>query len=162
MRSTKTNLEQDIIKKARAFIATRSPLDELDLRAAVLSLDSYIEAITDDPGAANHESWTSINAAQLSAITAGSLRRRIVDQIYLVSTSPLRGLTDDELERRLNKPHTSVSSARNWLVQRGWLIDSGDVRQTRSLRPATVWIMTDQAKQRIRRSQWPTYLERAK
>jgi hypothetical protein len=124
-------------------------------------LDAHIEAITDAAGAFVPGSPTSENAARLSRLTVGSIRRRIVDEIRSIglNSSHLFGLTDDELERRLHRPHTTVSSARNWLCQAGWLQDSFYTRQTSSGRDATVWELTPAARAAVASPEW---VERSK
>lgn len=49
------------------------------------------------------------------------------------------GWTDDDLERALLRSHQSVSAARNTLVRKGYITDSGQRRKTRSGNPAIVW-----------------------
>jgi hypothetical protein len=50
------------------------------------------------------------------------------------------GATDDELEVTLGRTHQSVSAARNTLVRKGQVIDSGRRRKTRSKNAAIVWL----------------------
>jgi hypothetical protein len=60
------------------------------------------------------------------------------------------GFTDAQLEFRLNKSHQTVSSARNWLVEAGWVVDSGMRRKTLSGRKATVWMLSPAGHARLR------------
>lgn len=155
MRSTKTRLEQEVINNARLFARTRSPIMAVELMASVSRLDSYLADISDKAGAFNPGSPTSEAAALSSRLIAGSARHRIVSEIRSIGfNSALGGLTDDELERRLNKPHTTISSARNWLVQAGWLMDSGLTRLTRGRREAAVWKLTEAAERAVREPSW--------
>lgn len=86
---------------------------------------------------------TSVAAAVKAAPKVGTLRRQIVD---LVTMHP-DGLTDDDLERLLDRSHQSVSAARNGLVKDGWLEASTDhlgapvMRLTRTRSHATVWVL---------------------
>jgi len=143
--------EQAVIDTARRW-ATKSPItgwDWVDCRKElrqVISeldeLDSLDERAAFAPGSATSEAaaWP----------IRGSVRRRILDECRSIGLHPhLGGLTDDELERRLGRSHTTVSSARNYLVNAGWLMDSGKVRQTRQKRDATVWTLTPAAIQRM-------------
>lgn len=155
MRSTKTRLEQEVIKNARIYAKSLDSGDWILLMAAIRDLDDYLADISDKAGAFNPGSPTSEAAALSSRLIAGSARHRIVSEIRSVGfNSALIGLTDDELERRLNKPHTTISSARNWLVQAGWLTDSGVTRLTRGRREAAVWKLTEAAERAVREPAW--------
>ena len=72
------------------------------------------------------------------ALRPGSFRRTLYDA---VARAGARGMTDDELERLLGRSHQSVSAARNGLTSAGHLVDSGQRRDTRYGRPATVWVI---------------------
>lgn len=158
MKSRRRVLEETVIERARDLRATRTGIADLD--EALDDLDRYIEAISDARGAFVPGSSTSEQAAIMSRLTVGSVRRRIVDEIRSVGLqSGLIGLTDDELERRLHKPHTTVSSARNWLCHAGWLMDSGHTRVTTNRRDASVWKLTPAA---ISEVQAPEWVERSK
>ena len=155
MRSTKTRLEQEVISNARIYAKSLDSGDWILLMASIRDLDGYLADITDKAGAFNSGSTTSEEAAILSRLIAGSARHRIVSEIRSVGfNSALVGLTDDELERRLNKPHTTISSARNWLVHAGWLTDSGVTRLTRGRREAAVWKLTEAAERAVREPAW--------
>lgn len=71
--------------------------------------------------------------------TEGSLASQIHDLV----TRSEDGLTCDEVERTLHQPHQSVSAAVNWLMQHGWIEDSGRRRKTRYARDAIVWVDRD-------------------
>lgn len=90
---------------------------------------------------------TSRKAAFQAKLLQGSVRKRIVTEIYCLTavSAELVGLTDDDLERRLKVPHHTLSSARNHLVMHGWLKDSGLTRKTRGGREAIVWRLTEAA-----------------
>jgi hypothetical protein len=47
-----------------------------------------------------------------------------------------------------------VSSARNWLVDAGWLRDSSHRRMTRNGRDAIVWELTDAARAAVASPEW--------
>jgi hypothetical protein len=64
----------------------------------------------------------------------GTLRRDIV-----MAVREHGGLTDDDLERVLNRSHQSASGGRNALVRDGWLRDSGRTRVNRWGNEAIVW-----------------------
>jgi len=52
------------------------------------------------------------------------------------------GMTDDELEVFFGRTHQSVSACRNTLMRKGYLVDSGKRRKTRSGNQAIVWEWT--------------------
>lgn len=132
-----------------------------DVYHASYALRRHITQITDKAGAFVPGSSTSENAAVTSRLTVGSVRRRIVDEIRAIGlhSSNIIGLTDDELERRVCRPHTTVSSARNWLCNNGWLEDSGFTRMTQNRREATVWRLTPAAQAQVASPEW---VERSK
>lgn len=111
-----------------------------DLREAVAALD----AVPLPNPEAGHGRWvegspeTSRNAA---LVRPKGTRWAIVLQLSLASREQ-RGLTDEELERRLKAKHTTVSAARNHLVGVGWVQDSGYRRNGSAGRPAVVWRLT--------------------
>jgi hypothetical protein len=68
---------------------------------------------------------------------SGSLRKKVYDAIL---DSGSNGLTDDEIETFLARSHQSASGARNTLMNDGWVVDSGQRRETRYGNPAIAWI----------------------
>jgi len=101
---------------------------------------------------------TSWNAAEGARPVRGALGREILRSI--ATDGPA---TDDDIERRIDKAHTSVSSARNGLVRRGLLVafkdEHGNVvtRPTRaSGRAATVWTIAPDVPAAIYESQEAT------
>ena len=163
MRSTRKTLEQAVITAANEWRDAEAlwhgpefALAEDRLRVAVEDLRRHLEEITHAPGGFNPGSDTSEGAA-IKQLSPGSVRRRIVDEVRSAAWfSELQGLTDDELERRMHRPHHTVSSARNWLVGAGWLTDSGYRRLTVSKREAIVWTLTSAAMGAIADPSWVT------
>jgi predicted transcriptional regulator len=49
------------------------------------------------------------------------------------------GAIEEEIERGLRMPHQTASARRNELTKRGLIYSTGEKRQTRHNRPATVW-----------------------
>lgn len=139
-------LTADVIRKARAVVETS--LGTGDLNASIFELSYALVALDTaelpDPDA-GHGRWVegSPETSRHAALTIpqGS-RREIVMQVAAASRAQV-GLTDEELERRLKKKHTTVSAARNHLVGVGWLQDSGKRRKGSSQRPAVVWELTE-------------------
>lgn len=134
----------------RAQTDTRDALADLLLEVRALRQLGVV-AIDDMPPPAldANPRDTSVEAAFKAAPKAGSLRRKIISEVWLRPS--LGGLTCDELERRLNRPHTSVSSAVNSLLRAGWLRDSGLRRPTRNHTPAVVWEVTPLGHDELRR-----------
>lgn len=118
----------DVIVKAQSeLVRAVKALDELDVTTDFSG-----------PGAFGHNSPdTSVAAATLCAPALGSLRRRLVDELAVAKL-----LTDSDFERRTRRPHQSVSSARNWLVEQGWIEDSGQRRTAPSGRLQIAWRFT--------------------
>lgn len=101
------------------------------------------------PGAASARR-TSINAANAKIPLKGSMRRSICEVIASQFREFRTGMTCDQLEARLRKPHQTVSPAVNHLERAGWIFDSGEERKTRSGQPAIVWAPTDKLIDRLR------------
>jgi hypothetical protein len=153
MRSKRVELEQAVITAARHW---RTPINGddawaesvrqrvgLDLMDAVDALDEYGAAEISGGGVPWAKgSDTSRNSAALAVPLQRSTRHAIVAMLVNVPRMAAPGYTDAQMERRLNKSHQTVSSARNWLVQAGWVIDSGERRPNPSGRPATVWALS--------------------
>lgn len=116
------------------------------LRAAVGAHDAYLNEITSTAGEwVDGAPATSRRAAIAVTPRTGSLRKAIVNEIFINGRSTLGipdGLTTDELEQRLRRPHTSVSSAVNWLKNNGWLEASGYTRSTRAGHDAEIMRLT--------------------
>jgi hypothetical protein len=113
---------------------------------AVRALDAYEAAPITGAGAryVHGSPETSAAAAGLAAVVQKSARYEVVRFLEH------RGRTDDELESLTGRPHQTISSARNWLVQAGWVQDSGNRHKTRSGRPAVVWVLTRAAYEQLK------------
>lgn len=77
--------------------------------------------------------------AIVDKIRAGSLQDAM---LALFITWSVSGLTDDEIETRMGRTHQSVSACRNTLMRKGYVVDSGKRRRTRSGNEAIVWTWT--------------------
>jgi len=152
VRRKRVELEQAVISAARnmtrgGWASERQWEFRFALMTACEKLDSYeLDANIDADG-----KWvrgapeTSEQAARAIKPRVGSVRRSIIDQIRIAAFCDRSGLTDDELERKLRRPHTTISSARNALCQGGWLYDAGYRRKTVAGRDAVVWVLTPAA-----------------
>jgi len=165
VRKKQIELEQAVIRAARAYVSgswsasSSATLSEAvaasrALSEAVAELDAHKPARRlDAPGRwVEGAPETSERAAQLARPALATTRRQIIEQIAAYGQGEMRGFTDQELERRLKKSHTTVSSARNFLVEGGWLCDSGYVRKNMSGRDAVVWELTPAA--RVAVTEW--------
>lgn len=117
------------------------------LREATNALEAHEAAAITGSGARSVKGApeTSAAAAGLAEPTQYSTRWRIARLLSMHES----GDTDDELEQRMGGRHQTVSSARNWLVEAGWVRDSGQRRKTRSNRMAVVWELTPAAHQQL-------------
>lgn len=145
----------------RAFMSSDCPQDVLlaamadrhdasgNLSLAIEEYDAYDAAVITGAGARWAEgSETSRQAAFMAFPRQGSVRHQIVAMMVNVPPLAHPGYTDRQLEKRLSASHQTVSSARNWLVEAGWLEDSG-VRRETNKRPATVWQLTPAGRRQL-------------
>lgn len=159
MRKALRTAQEDVIRRARTFVDLFDGMEPgwhakewtawRELSKAFDRLDGLdVPEITGAGHAANADApYTAHEAASLARITQCSTRRRIVEQILLAPP----GLCDFQLERRLKQgrgdnARSTVSSARNWLTDNGWLVDSGKCRLTPARRKAIVWALTPAAR----------------
>jgi len=79
---------------------------------------------------------TSESAAEQAAPFRMSLSNQV---LAVIKRAGSHGVTDDEVEVRLDLRHQTASARRRELVLAGVIKDSGNRRPTRSGRQATVW-----------------------
>ena len=85
-----------------------------------------------------HDRDTSFEAAASMVNLTGKLRTKVARFLW---NRAQYGATCNEMERLLQLKHETVS-ARIWeLHNRGFIVDSGARRLTRSDRPAVVWVL---------------------
>ena len=82
---------------------------------------------------------TSLAAALSQLTTAKTKQARVYREIKWNRS----GMTDDEIEVATGWRHQTVSARRRELVKLGAIRDSGERRNTRSGRKATVWTPSD-------------------
>ena len=84
------------------------------------------------------------DASKLAAETMkpfiGQQRERVLQFIQQCGAN---GATDEEIQDALKMRGDSERPRRNRLVEWGRIRDSGNLRKTRSGRPATVWVAND-------------------
>lgn len=95
-----------------------------------------------DPPAQRH-SATSVDAADAIRPQANRLRAVVWDAIRAAG---MDGLTDEEIQERLNMVGNTARPRRRELQLAGRVRDSGKTRPTRRGRKAVVWVANDQEK----------------
>jgi len=100
------------------------------------------------PTVSNNTTDTSTAAAASVADTVGKLAGECFDEIAVIAYNGGVGLTVDQIEQILKRTHQSVSARVNGLRDKGWVVDSGIKRPTRSGRKAIVWAPTTLALQK--------------
>lgn len=83
---------------------------------------------------------TSRAAAESMRPHAGSLRRKVCEYI---ADQLMQGATDEQIQDALQMPASTERPRRGELVERGFVIDLGVRRPTRSGRSAIVWFCTE-------------------
>lgn len=91
------------------------------------------------PHAAPFVPWSATSEAAARAIEprAETLRRLVLDALREAGE---RGMTDQEIQRRLDMDPSTERPRRGELVRDGLVRDSGQQRKTLSGRMATVWV----------------------
>ena len=116
------------------------------LRNVVKEYEALGLDTTSQPAFSHNSTDTSAEAGASMNDHVGKLARECFDEIAAVYNNRGIGLTVDALEQTLNRSHQSVSARVNELRNKGWLVDSGRKRTTRSGRKAIVWSPSEQAK----------------
>lgn len=96
-------------------------------------------------GETSNNTTDTANAAAASLGDVAGLAMTCFNEIVVAG-----GLTTDQLEVVLNRPHQTVSARVYDLARKGWIVDSGLKRKTRSGRQAIVWRPTMLALEKIR------------
>lgn len=144
MKRKREQLRENVIIAAREDMLSGGWRHQ-QVHDALKALDDYDAAELTGQGARWVEGSpeTSQEAALKAAPLQFSTRSTI---IHILAGEPGHGgYTDEMLEVRMQRKHQTVSSARNWLVEAGWVRDSGLRRKTRSNREAVVWELTPAA-----------------
>jgi len=112
------------------------------------AVDDYIALGLQNPGDAFANTGapqTAHEAAEWMRKHATLLAGRVFQEIYKAHLVGAVGLTTDAVEVRLQRSHQSVSPRVTDLRNKGWVRDSGLIRQTRFGRKAVVWAPTSLA-----------------
>lgn len=105
------------------------------------------DAIIADQGDEAAEFHVRRNAPDTSKAVSDKIRKgslqdevlRLFEKGYQMG---MVGFSDDEIEVALNRSHQSVSGARNTLVRKGYVVDSGERRPNRYGNMAIRWTYT--------------------
>lgn len=147
--TARRNAEQAVIVAARNAL-DGCPGGMLSLAKAMHRLDSTIETPAVRASIANETTDTSADAGHSVLGVIKGQAQQCFDEIAIVADSGGRGLTVDQVEQLLNMPHQTASARVHDLRNKGWVIDSGIKRKTRSGRNAIVWTPTELALQKGR------------
>jgi hypothetical protein len=79
--------------------------------------------------------------------------RLVLDAIEWAWYRGSLGLTTEQICDRLSRKHQSISARVNELRDKGWIVDSGQRRQTVSRRNAIVWTLSDRARAALKWAQ---------
>ena len=129
---------QDIMAKVDAMI-DENPWIYASPDSVEAIVDCVIAAYGDDSAEFRvRKDAPETSKAIVDKIRTGSLQDRLLTQFRWSAL----GWTDDELEQRTGRSHQSVSATRNTLMRKGYVVDSGNRRKTRSGNDAIVWVWT--------------------
>lgn len=130
-RSTRRAAETNLIDAAIGFVDHGRSYS--DLEGAVADYTALGLTMPDQHVTGNANPATSHEAgASLPGIVGDA--RKVFDEIVLGG-----GLTCDQVEQKMNRSHQTISARVNQLRDKGWIVDSGLRRLTRSGRKAIVW-----------------------
>ena len=73
------------------------------------------------------------------------MRRRVIAVVTAHWGMYGKGITVETLTRRLRGKHQTVSAAVNYVMQRGWICDSGEVDDSDPSHPKILWKPTQLA-----------------
>jgi hypothetical protein len=94
---------------------------------------------------------TSHDAYQSMRKHLGRDARLVLDAIEWAWYRGSVGLTTEQVCERLSRKHQSMSARVNELRDKGWIVDSGQRRQTVSRRNAIVWTLSSRAREELKR-----------
>lgn len=148
--------ETSVLEQAISFVKSPARVIPTNLRRMSVDADHYGELaqaclhlvkvrLDLDGDGAHNDTDTSILASKLPG--KGTLRRQVLNALLVKYMVDGDGMTTDAMEIRLGRPHTSVSSAMNSLVNRGLVGDAGLRRDTRAGSPAIVYAPTEWARE---------------
>lgn len=121
--------EAPVLEQDREFYLLRKAIDGyLDIQ---LEVANNAAVGTNHPETSHQAARSLPNIGGYSAVIFEAIKKAFDDGRF--------GLTADELEEMLAGKHQSVSARVNDLKNNGWIIDSGQRRNTRTGRKAIIW-----------------------
>lgn len=147
-KSTRRAAEQAVINEAVEFIEEWRRYGAATTTKLSLAVSLYQElpmANLGQPAFSNNSTDTSAEAGASMLGHLGKLAHECYSEIAATYRDGGLGLTVDAIEQRLVRSHQSVSARVNELRDKGWVVDSGVRRPTRSGRKAIVWRPTSTA-----------------
>lgn len=127
-------------KAANADLARSRESEVVALRGALDAAEEEIERLRGQVEFRVRRSAPDTSKAISTKVASGTFQEEVLNLFRY--TGPARrahGWTDDELEQHTGRTHQSVSAARNTLMRKGYIADSGQRRKTRSGNDAIVW-----------------------
>jgi hypothetical protein len=141
-RSERRRAEQAVIDAAIRYLDNDNIRNHHLLVTAVEEYEALGLEQLDERGATSNNSTDTSAQAAASLPNIAGMALQCFDEIALAG-----GLTVDQLEFLLNGRHQTISARVNDLVNKGWVVDSGKRRKTRSNRNAIVWVVSEAAKE---------------
>lgn len=138
------------MNRAKAILAVNKALNEhmqgtlVGTCCAQVAVDAMLAEMGDDTAEFHvRKDAPETSKAIVDKIRGGSLQDKMLFQ-YQASSKRYGGdgFTDDEMEQIMGRTHQSVSATRNTLMRKGYLVDSGVRRRTRSGNDAIVYVWT--------------------
>ena len=140
--------DQQLIDAIYSWSRLRADYPSMAMQGLLRAVSTHKQVgldITSQPAIANDTTDTSAAAGYSMVPHVGKLARAVWDEVAHIHRNGGGGLTVDQLEQILNRSHQSVSARVNELRNKGWLVDSGKKRDTRSERPAIIWVPSERS-----------------
>jgi hypothetical protein len=154
-------LETRALKAARMYEADPTDENQAALFKAVIEMNNYLPTSMTDTQLPYSNDSTSKQAAESMIMVIPPIRSEVMHAAFERYEELRIGTTCEKLEDLTCRPHTTVSSAVNWLAQNNWLVDTGARAKTKSGRWAIAWMPTPGAKQIWNSGQWRHMMRKA-
>ena len=144
-----TMKRSELIKVGATALAENDPYDNDWTPEATVVVDSILPLLGNEDALFRvHNDAPETSKAIVEKIREGTIQDAVLTLFVNVYRAGGIGATDDETEVALRRSHQSVSSARNTLVKRGYLVDSGYTRPNRYGNMAIRWTYTGRTVER--------------
>lgn len=127
----------DIVEELRAESRFRASTNQHQVSGLLIKAADEIERLRGEVHFRVGTNAPDTSKALEQKVKGGTFQSFVLD--LFTQSRREEGWTDDELERATSRTHQSVSAARNTLMRKGYIIDSGQRRKTRSGNDAIVW-----------------------